>query len=70
MNSFYSKDQKGQNSTRLQTGNILSSTEKKVKRDTVLHVGRLVYLTIANIRDSILVTPTLSHGWATLPDNS
>ena len=62
MNSFYSKDQKGQNSTRLQTGNILSSTEKKVKRDTVLHVGRLVYLTIANIRDSILVTPTLSHG--------
>jgi hypothetical protein len=29
-----------------------------------------LYLTIANLRDSILVTPTLSHGWATLSDNS
>jgi hypothetical protein len=27
-------------------------------------------LMLANLRDSILVTPTLSHGWATLPDNS
>jgi hypothetical protein len=25
-----------------------------------------LYLTIANIRDSILVTPTLSHGWSVL----